>query len=140
MTYNNAKKNNNNFLWYAAIIIVIALTAIVTKAIIDSEKNNVANSPGERREQLNAVLEACTNNEYSAQCKELQQKYDVTFRYCHNLKKSDGAYADLDTIMNAWYPVVWEGNSSDPPDTHFTTSSSDIVIPSGYYGCSEHMK
>ena len=81
--------------------------------------------------RLDAVIEACNDNEYSSKCKELQSRYNMTFRYCQRwMDYTSGKY---DIFSVPYYAVAWEGKSNEPPkDMTYVTMSS-------YSGCKEHL-
>lgn len=99
------------------------------------------------RERLDKVIDICTDNEDSSECKNIQKRYDITFRYCHSIadmNKAQTVYLNgksYEMPSFSWYAVAWEGNSSEPP-------KNEIKLPNGttmpglnaYYGCQEHKK
>ena len=95
----------------------------------------------QRDNRLDRVLETCTNNETSSECKSIQKRLNITFKYCHSI----GDWGKKKTIyINGkpyewpdypWYAVAWEGSSSEPPK-----SGSGIGSFSQYYGCQESAK
>ena len=99
------------------------------------------------RERLDKVIDVCTDNEDSSECKNIQKRYGTTFRYCHSIadmNKTQTVYLNgksYEMPSFSWYAVAWEGNSSEPP-------KNEIKLPNGttmpglnaYYGCQEHKK
>ncbi len=90
------------------------------------------------RERLNKVIDTCTDNEDSYACKNLQKKFNMTFKYCHSL----GSLGQTDSYglpTFPWYAVAWEGTSSEPPSTTMKLGNGNTsTLPSTYYGCKEH--
>ena len=80
-------------------------------------------------DRLEKVIDACENNNKSRACKEIQKKYNMTFKYCKNL------YDDV--MSGKIYAVAWEGSSSEPPKnkTYFDGKWTNGV--SSYYGCGD---
>lgn len=98
------------------------------------------------RERLDKVIETCTDRENSSDCKNIQKRYGMTFRYCHSI----GDFNKTTTVYGSdgksfqmpyfpWYAVAWEGNSSEPPKNE-TRLPNGTTLPgiSTYYGCKEH--
>ena len=126
-----------------AIIGMIAVGVLVRNLIADwlekQEQEKIDN-------QLNEVLVACTNDEDSTKCKELQRKYNMTFKYCQVI----GDYSKAETITwpdgsttitwPAKRAVVWQGNSSEPPkDIHnYGVNGNYNLSFSMYTDCTDH--
>lgn len=99
------------------------------------------------RERLDKVINICTDNENSSDCKNIQKKYGMTFRYCHSIadmNKTQTVYLNGQSFQMpsfSWYAVAWEGNSSEPPKNE-TRLPDGTTLPSlsTYYGCQEHKK
>ena len=99
------------------------------------------------RERLDKVIDNCTDNENSSDCKNIQKKYGITFRYCHSIadmNKTQVVYLNGQSFQMpsfSWYAVAWEGNSSEPPKNE-TRLPNGTTLPgiSTYYGCQEHKK
>lgn len=100
----------------------------------------------DRNNHLNEVLVECTNRESSSKCKSLQQKYDITFKYCY-------AMGDMDNVQTGYLPngefkiimppkraVVWEGNSLQPPEHTYSIGDTTTKMPSAYYSCTDHQE
>ena len=98
------------------------------------------------RERLDKVIDICTDNENSSDCKNIQKRYGMTFRYCHSIgdyNKTTTAYGSDGRTFQLpyfpWHAVAWEGNSSEPPKNE-TKLPDGTTLPSinPYYGCKEH--
>ena len=97
------------------------------------------------RERLDKVIDVCTDNEDSSDCKNIQKKYGMTFRYCHSIadmNKTRTIYINgepFEMPLFSWYAVAWEGDSSEPPKKE-TKLPNGTTLPSlnTYYGCREH--
>lgn len=97
------------------------------------------------RERLDKVIDVCMGNENSYDCKNIQKKYGMTFRYCHSITDTDKtqtAYLNGRSIQIPyfpWYAVAWEGKSSEPPknETRLPNGATSPSL-SIYYGCQEH--
>ena len=67
------------------------------------------------RERLDKVIDICTDNENSSDCKNIQKKYGMTFRYCHSIadmNKTQTVYLNGQSFQMpsfSWYAVAWEG-------------------------------
>ena len=102
-------------------------------------------SKGRINDRLDKVIEICTDNENSTDCKNIQKKYGMTFRYCRSIAdmgKTQTAYLNGQSFQMpvfSWYAVAWEGNSSEPPKNE-TKLPDGTTLPSinSYYGCKEH--
>ncbi len=98
--------------------------------------------------RMDSVLEACIDNEDSSKCKNLLQRYNMTFKYCSNLadymvlKQKYPDFSDLFNHMSELkrYGVVWEGKSDKPPETTYNINGRQTTSPSMYYSCSDHIK
>ena len=89
------------------------------------------------RERLDKVIDICTDNENSSECKSLQSRYDMTFKYYHSLANS-GEKNSWGLPTFPWYAVAWEGKSSTPPDSKMGYGDKTFTMPSVYYGCQDH--
>lgn len=100
------------------------------------------------QDRMDTVLEACNGNEDSKKCKDLQQRYNMTFKYCSNLTDFwtlQKKYPDMaDQFKHIgelnYYGVVWEGKSEEPPERTYEVNGQTMTSPSTYYSCSDHLK
>ena len=129
------KAKGSWFLKHKALIII----SIVIVAFIAWFNSDYWPWPSRDRinERLDKVLSICTDNEYSSECKNIQKRYNMTFKYCRSM----GDLSKKSIFEMDWYAVAWEGTSSEPP-------KNEIKLPNGttmpglstYYGCQEHIK
>lgn len=88
------------------------------------------------RERLEEVIDICTNNEDSIRCKNIQKRYNMTFRYCESTFPTTKTYWINGQALTGpsfdEYAVAWEGDSSTPPksNSYFTLDQ--------YRNCKEH--
>lgn len=97
--------------------------------------------------RLNKVIDICMDNESSTECKDIQKRYGMTFRYCRSFADTktkdyygqDGAIHSLPYYPT--YGVAWEGSSSTPPENKIIYGNGEsTTLPSKYFGCTEHME
>ena len=128
-----------------AIIIVVLIIIVIGWYFSDfwpwPSKERIQN-------RKDSILEACINNEDSSKCKNLQQRYNMTFKYCSNLadyRVLQQKYPDLSDLFGHLgelkrYGVVWEGKSDTPPETTYDVNGHQTTSPSMYYSCRDHIK
>lgn len=89
-------------------------------------------SDSEIASRLEEVVDICTDNETSTECKKLKRLYNMNFRYCIKVKNSDYRF----TGSLSWYfdpkyegisGVAWQGDIKTPPN-------EDPNSLSNYYG------
>lgn len=119
-----------------SIVIALIIVAGIIVAIFASEWFGDL-SEERRNDRLEEVLEECNGRENSSKCKKLQEKYNMTFRYCRTISDTDRikTYYTPDGMfhieMPPKTPVVWEGNSQQPP-------KDSLGFSSFYHDCTEH--
>lgn len=100
------------------------------------------------QKRMDYILETCINNENSSSCKNLLQRYNLTFKYCHYLPDSillEQKYPDITERFKhyselSYYGVVWEGKSENPPDRTYSINGHTTESPTLYYSCTDHIK
>lgn len=131
--------------WFAKhkTLVVVSLLIVTLIAWVNSDYWPWPSS-NRINERFEKVIDTCVDNEGSSDCKKIQKRYGMTFRYCHSLSdmnKTKTVYFNgkaFEMPYFPWYSVAWEGTSSQPPDKQISVGGSVMTLPSTYYGCQEH--
>ena len=125
-----SKKQPNELLQNFKLAVIITIVLIVGGVAWGGVSHWLEDMKEEARQNhLNEVLVACTNQENSERCKSLQKKYNITFKYCYAMGDIDKAQilylpnGQSTIVMPPKRAVVWEGDSSEPPQ-HMRTYHS----------------
>lgn len=85
--------------------------------------------------RLDEVISSCMNNESSRGCSTLQEKYEITFKYCHSLADIPEIGKNIPiygvSFTNKFTPYNLEGVMAE--DYRITGEPYERVFP--YYGC-----
>ena len=121
--HSTPKKKQSSRFWFFILVIL---------AFICWFRSDYWPWPSEKRreERLDRVVDVCTDNENSSECKSLKDKFGITFRYCEEFS--------FDIFEKNIYAVAWEGNGSMPPNNK---PSNPYGIPSleKYRTCKDHL-
>jgi hypothetical protein len=98
----SVKKKGSWFSRHKALIIIAAIVV----AFIAWFNSDYWPWPSRDRinERLDKVLSICTNNEYSSECKNIQKRYNMTFKYCRSM----GDLSKKSIFEMDLYAVAWE--------------------------------
>lgn len=90
-------------------------------------------SSSEINRRLNEVIEACMYNERSRGCSSMQEKYHISFEYCHSL-------ADIPEIGKS-IPIYGVAKKDDAKTREISYRGGDKSLNKNpYYGCSEYLE